>query len=214
MKKIVYCILAVIGVALLFAGCSEATPDEMKNPTIDPPVNEGKLEDWEDRYIGTDVILPSQTIMVAGHEAIDLGLPSGTLWATCNVGAEGPEYIGTRMAGDSISFDWGGAWRLPTREEAEELFKYCVFYYENGYYYTTDWYIPICRVVGPNGNSILLPPTVVTLFYGGADITGNYWLDSMDTTDVPVRETLIYGIYTYGITKCYVDAAVRLVCKK
>lgn len=31
----------------------------------------------------------SQT--VNGHEAVDLGLPSGTLWATTNVGAETPE---------------------------------------------------------------------------------------------------------------------------
>ena len=25
------------------------------------------------------------------HEYVDLGLPSGTLWATCNVGANNPE---------------------------------------------------------------------------------------------------------------------------
>ncbi len=207
-----YYILVVVGVALLFAGCERA--DEMKNPTIDPPVNEDQLQNWEDRYIGGTADSSTPTIVIAGHEAVDLGLPSGTLWATCNVGAEKPEYVGIRMDGDSISFDWGGAWRLPTREEAQELFNHCVFQYENGYYYTTDWYIPICRVVGPNGNSILLPPTTAMLFYGGADITGNYWLNSMDTTDVPVRETLFYGIYTYGITKCYVDAVVRLVCDK
>ena len=29
-----------------------------------------------------------------GHEYVDLGLPSGTLWATCNVGAEAPEAYG------------------------------------------------------------------------------------------------------------------------
>lgn len=26
--------------------------------------------------------------MINGHEAVGLGLPSGTMWATCNVGAE------------------------------------------------------------------------------------------------------------------------------
>ena len=26
-----------------------------------------------------------------GHEYVDLGLPSGTMWATCNVGADKPE---------------------------------------------------------------------------------------------------------------------------
>lgn len=29
-----------------------------------------------------------------GHEWVDLGLPSGTLWATCNVGANAPEEYG------------------------------------------------------------------------------------------------------------------------
>lgn len=33
-----------------------------------------------------------------GHEWVDLGLPSGTLWATCNVGAEKPEDYGDYFA--------------------------------------------------------------------------------------------------------------------
>lgn len=33
-----------------------------------------------------------------GHECVDLGLPSGTLWATCNVGAESPEGYGDYFA--------------------------------------------------------------------------------------------------------------------
>lgn len=32
------------------------------------------------------------------HEYVDLGLPSGTLWATCNVGAENPEDAGDYFA--------------------------------------------------------------------------------------------------------------------
>ena len=32
------------------------------------------------------------------HEYVDLGLPSGTLWATCNVGAEKPEEYGDYFA--------------------------------------------------------------------------------------------------------------------
>ena len=34
------------------------------------------------------------------REYVDLGLPSGTLWATCNVGAEAPEEMG-------VTFAWG-----------------------------------------------------------------------------------------------------------
>ncbi|MBR5918801.1 MAG: leucine-rich repeat domain-containing protein, partial [Prevotella sp.] len=37
---------------------------------------------------------------INGHEYVDLGLPSGTLWATCNVGAEKPEDYG-------LYFAWG-----------------------------------------------------------------------------------------------------------
>ena len=33
-----------------------------------------------------------------GHEAIDLGLPSGTKWASCNVGATKPEAYGCYFA--------------------------------------------------------------------------------------------------------------------
>ena len=32
------------------------------------------------------------------HESVDLGLPSGTLWATCNVGANSPEQYGDHFA--------------------------------------------------------------------------------------------------------------------
>ena len=33
-----------------------------------------------------------------GHEYVDLGLPSGTMWATCNVGADKPEECGDYFA--------------------------------------------------------------------------------------------------------------------
>ena len=36
----------------------------------------------------------------AESTAVDLGLPSGTLWATCNVGATSPEQTG-------LYFAWG-----------------------------------------------------------------------------------------------------------
>ncbi len=36
--------------------------------------------------------------VVNGHEYVDLGLPSGTLWATCNVGATNPEGYGDYFA--------------------------------------------------------------------------------------------------------------------
>ena len=40
-----------------------------------------------------------------GYEYVDLGLPSGLLWATCNVGATSPEQAGMYFAfGETIGF--------------------------------------------------------------------------------------------------------------
>ena len=51
---------------------------------------------------------------ISGHDYVDLGLPSGTLWATCNIGANRPEDYGDYFAWGEISgykagktsFDW------------------------------------------------------------------------------------------------------------
>ena len=43
-----------------------------------------------------------------GHEYVDLGLPSGTLWATCNIGASKPEEFGNYFAwGETTGYDEG-----------------------------------------------------------------------------------------------------------
>ena len=74
-----------------------------------------------------------------GHDYVDLGLPSGTLWATCNLGAETPEDGGDFFAwGETAlktTYNWstykycrgGGGWNTLT--------KYCNYanYGYNGY---------------------------------------------------------------------------------
>ncbi len=64
------------------------------------------------------------------HEWVDLGLPSGTLWATCNIGANKPEDYGDHFAwGETESkeedlFDWGTyKWCMGS---LYTLTKYCV----------------------------------------------------------------------------------------
>ena len=44
------------------------------------------------------VLLTSMVSLAATHGYVDLGLPSGTLWATCNVGASAPEDYGSYFA--------------------------------------------------------------------------------------------------------------------
>lgn len=92
---------------------------------------------------------------INGHEYVDLGLPSGLKWATCNVGANSPSEYGDYYAwgetttktsytyensktynkkigdiGGNASYDaaranWGGTWRMPTKEEFDELLNKC-----------------------------------------------------------------------------------------
>ena len=51
-----------------------------------------------------------------GHDYIDLGLPSGTMWATCNVGAESPDQYGDYFA-------WGET--TPKATYNWSTYKYC-----------------------------------------------------------------------------------------
>ena len=57
---------------------------------------------------------------------IDLGLPSGTLWACCNVGADKPDGYGGYYA-------WG---EVEEKDEYTEVtYLYCIGEYPNGYGY-------------------------------------------------------------------------------
>ena len=96
---------------------------------------------------------------VNGYAYVDLGLPSGLKWATCNVGASSPTeygdyfawgevfpktsynsknsltyensdfYKGINISGnpnyDAATANWGGSWRMPTKDEFEELEYNC-----------------------------------------------------------------------------------------
>jgi len=73
-----------------------------------------------------------------GHEYVDLGLPSGTMWASCNVGAERPEEYGVFFAwGETqpkTSFDWSN---YKYSDNTGRLTKYCSIDY-CGYQGFTD----------------------------------------------------------------------------
>lgn len=72
-------------------------------------------------------VAQSYTDTISGHSFVDLGLPSGTLWATCNVGAERPEDFGSYFAWGETSpkdtCDWD-RYSLTTGG-ANNLTKYC-----------------------------------------------------------------------------------------
>lgn len=59
------------------------------------------------------------------HEYVDLGLPSGTLWATCNVGANSPEEYGSFFAwGETQTKTTYGSWNYKYGD-TYKLTKYC-----------------------------------------------------------------------------------------
>lgn len=136
----------------------------------------------------TDVSIVSEKDIE--HEYVDLGLPSGTLWATCNVGAMYPEHKGYCFAwgetehksnfewsnykwaiandessysltkygkndqqttllpeDDAATVNWGSDWRMPTKEEIQELIDNCTGVDSDGG----------IRFTGPNGNSVFFP---------------------------------------------------------
>jgi hypothetical protein len=67
-----------------------------------------------------------EPLSIDGHEYVDLGLPSGTLWATCNVGADSPEEYGDYFA-------WGET--TPKEEYKWSAYKWC-----NGSYHALTKY--------------------------------------------------------------------------
>ena len=72
------------------------------------------------------------------HEWIDLGLPSGTLWATCNVGANAPEEFGDYFAwGETQTkniYNWN-TYQHCCNGNGRQLIKYCTksSYGNNGF---------------------------------------------------------------------------------
>ena len=64
-----------------------------------------------------------------GHEYVDLGLPSGTLWASCNLGASAPEDFGDYIAWGETApkeiYDWKCYKYGRLFQDRYELNKYC-----------------------------------------------------------------------------------------
>ena len=180
----------------------EAQGDIVRPKKVDSPKNESPA-----------------TGVINGHEWVDLGLPSGTRWATCNVGATKPEEPGGLYAWgetatktsympsngktygkdiDDISgnatYDvatakWGKGWRMPTKNEFDELLYYCIYKYVKkgnlwGHEFTNE----------KNGRSIFLPSTGYkerSSQISNANVCGNYW------TSTPYKDSYNNGAHEY-----------------
>lgn len=137
----------------------------------------------------------------SGHDYVDLGL--SVQWATCNVGADSPVEYGDYFAWgetetkkafseetytfilspdvltrryDAATANWGEGWRMPSKQEANELCEECTFVRKkiNG--------VAGLLITGPNGNSIFLPANGQKYDYDveGAKVEGYYWTTVLD----------------------------------
>ena len=141
-----------------------------------------------------------------GHQYVDLGLPSGTKWATMNVGASSEtdygnyyqygkgaaqyaatsgdsNYSGTEdplaASADTAVQVWGGSWHMPTRAQMQELTA------NTTYQWVTDY-----KGSGINGGTFTATNGAVLFFpaaglwdYGSqydVGVSGNYWGSSPD----------------------------------
>lgn len=199
---------------------------------------------------GIDVALDTGT----DYRFVDLGLPSGTLWATCNVGADTPEAYGNYFAwgetttkstytwstyqycidgspskltkycsnssngyngftdnlttllpeDDAATANWGNSWRMPTKEEWEELLQ------NTTHTWTTQNGVEGMLFTASNGNSLFLPPAGYRSesYLFSADSYCYYWSSSLLTIypsyawsfRFPSPDTYVYDGYSryYG----------------
>ena len=162
-------------------------------------------------------------------DAIDLGLPSGTLWASWNVGSLGPEeyggyyawgesetkdyyggstykylnrYIGNDIAGteyDVAHVKWGDSWRMPSINDFKELFIIC----------TQTWMtqngVNGVLLTGLNGNSIFLPAAGFYSynFLFNSDSYGYYWSSSLDPQRSDGAQFPVFGSDGWSLSADY-----------
>lgn len=174
------------------------------------------------------------------HDYVDLGLSSGTLWATCNVGATSPEEYGNYYAWgetttkssytdsnysyssnpttlpadrDAARANWGGNWSMPTLTDFQELYNECTWTWTtmNG----KNGYKVSSR---KNSSYIFLPAAG---YFGSslsiAGSSGFYWSSSLYASNTSHAYGL--NVYSSGVSpsNCdyrYIGRSVRPVLRK
>lgn len=179
----------------------------------------------------------SEQHLLNDHEWVDLGLPSGTCWATCNVGANNPEECGDYYAWGEIEYKsqyedynsktlhrdiynignnerydaarhkWGEGWRLPTYTECKELCQNCSFTL------TQQNNVWGYKVTGLNGNSIFLPG--VGCCFRGSVINmfnAQYWSSKSDFYESGECLYLTPQEFSIRSYERYYGLSIRPVC--
>lgn len=214
-----FCFYSLLATMLVcMASCEESNP--LDNP--DGPT--GEIHNTHKGHEWVDMGLPSgnkwATMNIGATDTLDAGLHF-SFGATISKEelVENGEYgmsFASAMSGDVLDniagtdndvahVRWGGKWRMPTKEDYEELFMHCSYYYkvinEKGGY----------LVKAKNGNRLFLPNTGHFLgneFSPGGVHNGYYW-----TATYPIglrffksKEIVLKSIDSYH------GMAVRAIC--
>ncbi len=160
-------------------------------------------------------VLPE--IRLKFHAYADLGLPSGTLWGTCNVGAEKPEDPGEYFAwsevqptnkgtgenfvykselaeeDDAAFAHWGTDWCMPSLEQLKELVD---VRYTLSVWIMREGMSGLLIKSRRNGNSIFLPAAGYSDdgICKDSGAVGNYW----SRTNGSTYENGAYQLYFVG----------------
>lgn len=119
---------------------------------------------------------------------------------------------------DAATVNMGGSWRMPTKEEIEELIDGCTWEF------TLKNDVKVCIGTSKiNGNSICFP--LAGIRTDGEEIrldfpVGGYWSSSLDTSDDDCAEGIYFGwdgddteVESGDLTTRYMGASIRGVCK-
>lgn len=231
----VYILLMVIGVQTLWA--QKVVLYKTGGQTIECEVSE-----MDSIVFLSGKPKPSSLICPDDHHphSIDLGLPSGTKWCCCNVGADSPEAYGGHYAwgetsekddyssstythyGEDIGTDisgtiydaafmvMGSPWHMPSLVQQKELINNC----------TIQWTqlndVNGILLTGSNGNKLFLPAAGDWngTTYESAGNYGSYW-SSNPSGSYNASGYCFYSsgrreFYNYGIR--YTAQSIRAVC--
>ena len=193
-----------------------------------------------------EIVLPEKGYLGTkdGHEWVDLGLPSGLKWATCNVGASSPEELGKYFEWEEVNHKyyyeqnkedsnptyvreykdisgvkgkdvarthWGGKWRMPTKQECEELIANC-----SASYVKIDGFVYVKLTSKTNYRSIIFPLAgrKVRACHYDLFVKGTYWSSSpIGRTNIASMDFSSSGAFigAMGKTQYYEGCCVRPV---
>lgn len=182
---------------------------------------------------------PPTTGVENGYEWVDLGLPSGLKWATCNIGANSPEKYGSYFSwgetstknyymesyysysetplvlplnNDAAHVKMGGSWRMPTETDKNELRDNCTWTWTTNY--NNTGVVGVIVTSKKNSNHLFFP--AAGRYYNvlnDAGSIGYYWLS---TSYLSYASVLCFRngnpiVVNTNVSNCY-GSTIRGVC--